>query len=235
MHLLLVGVRMENGRNVVEAEQLRRMGAELQARNRAFEKIELEAYGPLAADRVEPGYIRLAIGRMEAAIRQRQGAERPNDVLVIYYQGREVMDDRGQFWLTDCRNWVDPLQYEDSIQSEWLANRLGRIPGAHLLLLDVEHSAETSPRWPRFPRLGVFRTVRSPADAIPDDARLITVVQQAMSRAGERTNSSEVTLKPLEEELQNVYQVVERSGVFDSFVPSSLETLVLDRLPESAQ
>jgi WD40 repeat protein len=118
------------------------------------------------------------------------GKRPSNDVIVIYYQGTETVDERDRVCLRLCTQYPDRIAVEDIIAC------FARTRGATLLLLDVDRAPgeppgplAASPPWPEGdPRFGLLRFIwrgqgASPRGSPPDDARLITALQDAMPEA----------------------------------------------------
>ena len=79
-------------------------------------------------------FLETALDRIEHAIQNSARTER-NEVVLIYFQGGEAVTKEGNFFL---RQRSGKQGEEVRLKCDRLVERLATIPGAHLLLLDVE-------------------------------------------------------------------------------------------------
>jgi hypothetical protein len=147
-----------------------------------------------------------------------------NEVVLVYYAGSTVPDNQ-QFALRTG----DPA----SPITQNMLSRLHRMPGAHLLLLDLENQKNARPQTDLTlnPRLGVgvLRVVasRQSIDAPQTDRfRLVA----AMERTFEQSPESELSLKEINSRLKNELDEPRDSGIFFlPEIPADLQDLVLKR------
>ncbi|HMB04624.1 MAG TPA: hypothetical protein VKP69_12900, partial [Isosphaeraceae bacterium] len=238
LHLLIVGVGQEDEvalRNrALQALQGRlREGSTTAFATPAFS--EGRIYGPLAHD-VKKTQLLYQLGLIRNAINPLQTAtEAPNEVVLIYYQGGEWVD-QGKSYLRlrtgRGRNQSDVIALEE------LAGLFTGTRGAHLFLLDVTRSrvapigpALRAASWPGDDDvpIGLLQFAwLNPADAAPgespQDARLITALQEAMPKAA---TVREVTAK--------VRQRAERLGkrypnlYYDQLLTPPIAELIIGR------
>ena len=241
LHLLIVGVKMRGGKNVADGaalEKQARQALHLRAGNSAFEKVR--TYGPLVGRNARSGAVRAQMMLMKSRIKSRIAHDQPNDVIVIYYQGREMRDKRGEFVLADRRNCGNPALDESAISSSYLSRFLNRTPGAHLLFLDVERietaGAKEANLWPRTPHLGMLRVAWSQGkEDIPASLTLIGALSSTVSQA-ETSDNAEVRLRSLE---SRIHSALSEAGgkhptlpIFDPHVPSELAELIVGKFAQ---
>jgi WD40 repeat protein len=96
----------------------------------------------LTGSHVSPSYLRTPLAEIAAKIRRdrqlaanRKGSLR-NDVLLIYYEGGERIDAKGHFFET----YSSSEESAFDMPCDKLVRYLGDVPGAHVLLLDVDRS-----------------------------------------------------------------------------------------------
>jgi WD40 repeat protein len=143
LHLLIVGVDVDDGTTLKE-RVLKALGARPPsgpegefATPPAFQKGLL--YPPLTGY-VESGHVRrqlLKIGREIEALKERTGWM--NDLVLVYYQGKEVVARNGDRYLLMSLNRDNPAAPVEKFALA-LAD-LPRIPGVQVLLLSVEEEA----------------------------------------------------------------------------------------------
>src|SRR2546423_15720815 len=101
----------------------------------AFEQVE--PYGPLIGSKVRPGYIYDQLHNIKVAIELAQVGSPMNDVVMVYYQGGEAVNDQGNFFQTYAGQGQGVAKRFD-IPCDILVEFLAETPGAHVLLLDVD-------------------------------------------------------------------------------------------------
>lgn len=117
-----------------------------------------------------------------------------NDVLMIYYEGGEAVNDKGNFFETDA---AVGTAKRFGMPCDELVEFLADIPGAHVLLLDVERTARPSGDRPRdkiarwkddYPEaeahVVVLRCARRGPATRPGEIRLMPMLQKAIPEAG---------------------------------------------------
>jgi hypothetical protein len=145
-------------------------------------------------------------------------------VVLVYYEGGETLNERGQFL------WTDPLvprQRAAINRNDLLV--LNEVPGAHLLLLDVARAAApvaarppADDGWFRTARAGVMRYAWLAGSPVPSDVRLIAALAKAMPRGSE--------LQEVAADIHQQYNSVLRlfpQLTYDVYVPEPLQSLVI--------
>ncbi|HJT77121.1 MAG TPA: hypothetical protein VJ739_07965, partial [Gemmataceae bacterium] len=137
LHLLVLspGGKDADG---LKAQVLRAVGARPDAgrlRTPAF--AEVRSYRPLVG--AEVGLVRVysELYAVRSAIERARVSAPMNDVVLIYYQGGETIDDRGNVFRT-TGGAGQAVPDDLGIPCDKLVDFLADTPGAHLLLLDVE-------------------------------------------------------------------------------------------------
>ncbi|HEY8505359.1 MAG TPA: hypothetical protein VIL46_12310, partial [Gemmataceae bacterium] len=173
LHLAVIGVGVKDGA-ALQREALRAVGATADERGRysarpAFEEIEL--YPPVCGVVEVPNVNRL-LNAVRERIRSRRRADllNPvNDVVLLYYRGRERIDENGTYFLTS--NPVEVIRCKD-LARDYFPD----LPGAQVLLLDVARPGRELPppsarprgdevvHWPGDPNVARMRKAR-PAEA----------------------------------------------------------------------
>jgi WD40 repeat protein len=132
-------------------------------------------------------------------LRMQMAAERArepmNDVLIIYYEGGETINKDGHFF---CAPGSTGPAAPSCISCAKLVRYLSNLPGAHVLLLDVERSAraekehDTVEKWRDTPQgpahVAVMRCALHPKPNRPGSVRLLPVLEkkiQDKDRLGE--------------------------------------------------
>jgi hypothetical protein len=162
LHLLVVGVNVADGKALAQ-RVLDTLGAEAKDRpsglqgefkTGAFKRCILYRVltGEVERGKVEAQLVEInkEVGRLS---RENKG---PNDVILIYYQGEDLMKG-GERWLKTSRN----LQYPDAAPETYAipCRALPRVAGAQLLLLNVLAQAQTraaGPGWGGDPNMGLL-------------------------------------------------------------------------------
>lgn len=142
-------------------------------------------YGPLTGH-VSPGQVITQLMRIRTALRIRGAQEFANDVVMVYYQGSEAMDAGGQSYLLTSASQFDKKLDRSAISNTQLEGLLGKSPGAHLVLLDVDRSAGPTqlaqgPGWPSESRIGLIRSSWLAGKATPHEARLVAGLMESLS------------------------------------------------------
>lgn len=199
-------------------------------RGQPQEKFELVGYPPrgptpgvLSGDFTAQDFI--GVLAYVRRVMQPRISQPANDVLVVYYAGTEVMDGSTDFQLRTGNP-------RSMITRKWLSGFLGEMPGAHLLLLDVEQQGPRSAvaMWKRDPRLGLLRVVSSPPTALASAKRRRFLLCSTLEEVMRVSEAPEVSLKVADAALQNEFEKLRETGVlFNSDIPEDLEELVLKR------
>jgi hypothetical protein len=159
-----------------------------------------------------------------------------NDVLLIYYEGGESINNEGHFFETQGGSAEDSPFDMKCVE---LVDRLSTIPGAHVLLLDVERRLRVPKEEERNDKIEywketyatdqahvvVMRCARQHEQGKPGEIRLIPVLQQTIPQANR-----------LKELVALVKQVLDTSAereplIFRSFVPDELANLSVGSRP----
>lgn len=150
--------------------------------------------------------------------RKRRNEELLNEVILIYYRGRDVLLEDGEFLLLTRENWDQP-QLKSELDTRRLRTALNRLPGGRLVLVDVEGDRAAAERWPTDPHLGLFRVVVPRQDPpIPDDDRLLNAFANALAPPG--------TLKSVQNS-EELRRLIARALLIDTQVPEPLADLQL--------
>jgi hypothetical protein len=158
-----------------------------------------------------------------------------NDVLMIYYEGGEAINNKGHFFETHAPSGSSK---RFGMSCDELANFLAELPGAHVLLLDVERPAPAVDDPPRdkiarwkddYPNarihVVVMRCARREGAGEAGGVRLIPVLQQTMPRANRLSE-----LRALIEKA--IAQFADRNLlVFTAYLPSELADLTVGPPP----
>ena len=200
---------------------------------------EVHVLPPLTGSYVSPNYLCNRLGRFKEEIRISQSAasrDRPmmNEVLLLYYEGEEKIDTQGHFFETYSPSGANRF----GMPCEKMVSYLVDIPGAHILLLDVDRSAlarEDRPRdriarWKdNFPdvrsHVVVMRCARRMEAGRRSQVRLIPVLQKQLPQSARLSK-----LIPLIEEAlaaSNDHDLL----VFTKYLPPELTDLIVGSLP----
>jgi WD40 repeat protein len=237
LHLVLMGVQMENGRNVCRAEDLTEAAAaalRLRTPETAFASIK--SYTTLVGEKAIGRNLRTMMVLIETQIAQQRLASGINDVVMFYYRGREYRAANGEFLLEDFQNYENPIEHPQSISESYLAGLFEHLPGAHVVFLDIENAENeisAATQWPRFPNLGLFRVAWSGKKPLPNPpGTLIAAIQQATD-VSSLTASTAVSLGTIEQLLQRQLgaPATDRRFVLETLVPEDLLQLMIARIP----
>lgn len=231
LHLVLVGVEIRDGENVADADQLKKhaeRALRLRVADGVFRSVEVDRYGPLTGSRAESAAIRGTLALLALRLRERQADH--SDVVMFYYRGREHLRSDGAIVLEDAANWDNPTAYPSSLTEEKLARLFRELPGAHVVLLDVESTArQTQVAWPEYPNLGLVRVARRTTDDQPERP-LLSAVESAWPQAARGSRSGVVFLRALRTALDQGVATAEDSAAGFLFrIPDDLTDLVVGR------
>lgn len=191
LHLLVVGLGVKDKKKLVQqafsALQIQ-PDANQELRSPAFARVF--TYGPLT-DFVGPERIITQLERIRFQLSVKRGV---NDVVMLYYQGGESVNDRGRFFLLTSASAFDPNLETSAITGDDLANFFDMTPGAHLLLLDVARTkaeqaiataepARLVSEWPEESRIGLLRQTWLASTSAPPDASLLVALGETLPRA----------------------------------------------------
>jgi WD40 repeat protein len=163
LHLLIVGVDENNPEALIKQAK-----KAISAKSKG-DKIETPAFDqvmlyPLTGD-VTPGKVFYQLCRIKKLIDLSAQRGSPNDVVMLYYQGKETVDDKGHFFQTsDCK--YDPNLQRSAITCDGLSTFFVSTLGAQILLLDVVRTnpplapgegTDRIAKWPDTSYTGVMR------------------------------------------------------------------------------
>lgn len=192
LHLLILGAGDEDGKTLQQGV-LKAVGAREekpdQWRTDVFERVQ--RYGPLtlADDNLTPEAVQMQLVRIRAIMRGRRAAG-AGDIVLIYFKGGELIDDKGHFLLTGGR-----ARTGAALPSADLARFFTSSRGAQLLFLDVVRANDAPDeddqfkKWqddPQVTRVGVFRSAlktNDPKPAAGEAVRLDRALQEEMPKA----------------------------------------------------
>jgi hypothetical protein len=239
LHLLVIGGE-EDGKTLLQSV-LKVMNANQEKgiwRTDVFSHVE--CYGPLtgADDNLTPEAVQMTLIRIRETMRGR-GADSANDIVMIYYKGRELIDDSGHYLV--CRNeWPNTSKRMGLLAIGDLAGFFGKNLGVQLFFLDVmrkENSARSKDKlieWqqdPRLSRIGVFRYSWKTSDQrflAEPDMRLDSAWQSAMSRSI-RLSEVEASLRKKSGEIADRFPQFGLSSYL--YVHPSIEHVIVNRRP----
>jgi hypothetical protein len=165
------------------------------------------------------GHLRLMKGMMN-----RLDDEPTNDVILIYYQGKEIRSENGDFELT---TGIPDM----NVKRRKLVSLLSDIPGAHLLLLDVERTnlGDREQTWTDR-HLGLLRVAwaRQPNENT-GSLRLVDALEKNVSQTIV-SQKKQLVLANIATMLERTYQEFRNKSPsvhFTSKIPEDLERLVL--------
>jgi WD40 repeat protein len=207
LHVVMVGIDDTNAAALKE-KALRAIGAvpvpeenERWKAPPAFERVE--PYGPLVGQEVTPTRVRSELRRVKRKI---QTTPRQNillgEVVLLYYQGRELITEKGKHYLLTAVSSGDDDPERAAISCERIVELFSDVPGAQVVMLDAKREAKTNARQmaPAFddPRLGVFHFFWLGGNVPP--TRLLGLVEQCWGRVN--------NLRSLAQEVKGLAQPV---------------------------
>lgn len=208
-----------------------------EGRESAFQ--EVQVLPPLTGSHVAADFLCGRLGRFKEELRIAQnsaGRDRTlmNEVLLLYYEGGEKIDDRGHFFETYSPSGANRF----GMPCDKMVSYLVDVPGAHVLLLDVDQSGlerkdarrDKIARWKDdFPdvqaHVVVMRCARRVEAGRRSQVRLIPVLQKQLPQAARLSK-----LIPLIEEAlasSNDHDLL----VFTKYLPAELADLIIGALP----
>ncbi|HJT76705.1 MAG TPA: hypothetical protein VJ739_05840, partial [Gemmataceae bacterium] len=189
------------------------------AKSSVFDSVSL--YGPLVGYEVRPVYVYTQLINIREQIEGLANAgARGNDLVVFYYQGREVVNPQGNLFRT-------------SMTADELKSIFAETPGAHLLLFDVDRgkvgatAKDKIGQWGNnFPEaahhVAVLHYAWLGSDNVPRDGRLLQLLQAALPQAAQLAEVA--TLIHKDAAASPEYQKM----ITDSeFVPGDMKNIVL--------
>lgn len=229
LHLAIIGVGIPNE----ESEQLeQRALAAFRGIRPADKRTEFHTpafergwvYGPITGDRVNRYRIQGLMDQIRQRVNGLSRVDPMNDVVVIYYEGGEIVYEEEQFYLTTkeataLRDLNPQMVKLSSVGSQLLSEFFASMGGAHLMFLDVVRGREGMMQeavLPNDQRTALLRFAWLRDADSPDDASLIVAVREVLSSE--------------EDEVINLSSIVTRIG--DQF-ESREDVLVSRRFGES--
>jgi WD40 repeat protein len=194
LHLLIVGVD-EKDEERLKAQAFTALQATQAGgitKTPAFEVVR--TYGPLTGTAVSPGQVfyQLCLIKKTIDLHARQGS--PNDVVMVYYQGKETVNEQGHFFQTSLCKYNPRLQ-ESAITCDGLSGYFADTLGAQILLLDVMRTNGPSltpgeatdriAKWPDSSYTGVMRYLKRLQAGQPAKEVLLTDLSDVMPKAVE--------------------------------------------------
>lgn len=186
LHLAIIGIGIPES----ESEALRQRalaafqatpvpGRETEFTSKAFQRGW--TYGPLTGENLTRFEINGRLQTIKNRVNALSRTDPLNDVIVIYYEGGEIVEDEDQFYLTT----KDPSFYagvapqvikQSAIGSDLLSDLFLSMGGAHLMLLDVVRGGDNVTQRSLLPnnrRAALLRYAWRRDVDVPRDARLI--------------------------------------------------------------
>ncbi len=237
LHLVLMGVEMEHGRNLCRAEDLTQAAnAALRLNTAETAFATIRSYSPLVGEKAIGRNLKTMMVMIETQIAQQRLTSGVNDVVMFYYRGREYRATDGKFVLEDFQNFENPLAHPQSISESYLAGLFEHLPGAHVVFLDIENPQNADPaamQWPRYPNLGVFRVAWSGKKPVPKPpGPIFSTLEEATNVATTKETASLGGFERLlHMELQS--SKFDRRFILETFVPDDMLELVLARFPSA--
>jgi WD40 repeat protein len=195
---------------------------------------QMFVYGPLTSATTTKRRVRSEVLRIAEIIEQRNGNQPGTDVVLIYYQGAELIQQPSGFFLTTRQTRdaeTDALLRQPeylklfAVGSDMLRNLVEIGPGAYLLLLDVKRTfgEESLDKriWPKDSRAAVLRHAWLKQRQMPPDARLISALEKTMPKVREL----EQILAELDSNYDRLAVQYPASLRFEHYVPATLRTL----------
>ena len=197
-------------------------------------------YTPLMAGQITRQKVMRQIRAISSSVRAWNQKQPATDVVVVYYQGAEMIDHQSGFYLTTLptsdTKTADAIRHpvhlrHSSVSSEMLNRLVETNPGAYLLLLDVtraESEERTAKRdWPNDSKAAMLRYAWFSNNSTPETATLIFGLKKVVPEAHE-LGHLESALRANQTALSAQYP---KSLAFDGHLPDILRSLRLDTAP----
>jgi hypothetical protein len=238
MHVLALSTHSRPGdleKRIVKAITARR--AEEPGSATAFEKGDIHT---LTGPRASPHFLNTELAKLETKMHQQQRTaairgKPSNDVLILYYEGAETINEEGHFFETLADSGKGNTL---GMRCDKLVDYLSKVPGAQVLLLDVDRPARTAEElsrdkiksWERsYPdartHIVVMRCAHRGAPGGPGTVRLLPVLQRTIPRANR--------LSRLVALVEEVIAASDDAAllIFKSYVPTELADLLVGSPP----
>jgi hypothetical protein len=221
LHLLIVAVGEKDERSLVnQLLQAVRLQSPGDAPGTAFERVQI--YGPLTNEYATEDRVMTQLYAIKHQVEQRAREGWPNDVVMVYYSGRQEITSSGHFLQTHIRQ--APIRCAD-LEQFFRFNL-----GAQMVMLDVRSTGAAGPlekdrlaQWQKDPHL-ILVAIRTawmdPGKEPPADGRLSQVLANQMPQAG--------NLGELDSQLQKRYSGLPGLN-YRANIPPVLQSLELNR------
>lgn len=236
LHVIIVGVgdkkelREELVQEFVGAISAERLQGGMQFRSEAFKFGRI--YDVLTGNHLDKSNVYASLYSIGERISQLNQSEHLNDVIMLIYQGGELVEKPDEFFLT-MQPVPENVPLADSslrrrhLSSVELTDAVQRMQGAQILLLDVARQPETirlaEAKLPGFDQAAVMRYawLKLPVEV---KNRLMAAIEVV-------PDSPSVRLSRLRDEITEQAKLIDQRDPnalrFEHFIPSSLETLLL--------
>lgn len=205
LHMILMSLTDEN-EETLKARFMQALQAKMAQQglpsSPAFAQVH--TYRPLTGEKVRPERIIGLLDSVSNAVRGIAGAgDFGNDVVVLYYQGDEMVSEKGNTYQTSLSR-LRPNAIRDTIACDRLVGFFAETPGAHLLLLDVDRKlsrgADRISDWQDyFPdaraHVALLRYAWLGKDVAPADAHLLVALERTLPQSPRLQEVTEGTFK----------------------------------------
>jgi hypothetical protein len=181
LHVLPVVIR-DKGSAAIDSAQLVRQLSKLVP---SVAKATVVPYPPLTGSYVTPTQILARLVNIKSFLDATATAGGASDLVVVYYQGAEVIDTDGHYLLTSVSAHNSNLQ-SSAVSAGSLAGLFGETLGAQILLFDLARKPgkgdklqDVITQWPDQPNVSIFRYAR----LSPTAPRLLTDLSKEMAQA----------------------------------------------------
>jgi WD40 repeat protein len=164
-------------------------------------------------NRIDSDHLRGELFAIEREMRRDQQKDKDrgtasNHVLLIYYEGMETISKEGHFF--GARDLLSGRADPSGIRCEKLVRDLSNMPGAHILLLDVERGAPAGDdaldrisNWAKdysetLTHVAVMRCAPRGKAGRPQDVRLLPVLERTIPREGRLSKLVDLVKEALE-------------------------------------
>ena len=241
LHLLVISTEQtsENSHQLVDSA-IRALDGTPMLRTKDREHVRFSApsfdegivYGPLTSKQVTRQFVISEIYGIKDKIEELNHESPANDVIVIYYQGGEVVNRPEGFYLATISGessgnaQMNPAVLQNSVDSETL-NRLFELSqGAYVLLLDVKrHEQQVADRssWPNDSMSAMLRYAWLRGSTSPESASLIHGLGMTVPKSPRLQDLQ----RGLRDNFNDLTRAFPDSMDFDDHVPNSLKNLTI--------
>jgi hypothetical protein len=227
LHLVVVGIGEKNGQALMD-----RALAAIGAKNKKVEGAKEQWQAPPAFETVVPyeplvgdvwqdtvfETLRLVKRRIQDAAAEAGKDVLLGEVVLLYYQGQEIITPKGHFLLTD-QSTSDTNPERSGVSCEKIVELFSDTPGAQVVMLDMKHQPGVEARAPaaafKGTRVGLLHSYW-PGEKMPA-TRLLGLVQQGWGDAS--------TLGNLAQQVEALGQRLAPQLRFDKNMPAELALL----------